>query len=103
MRVTARELSKEVVGEVVLGLAALLLFAVVAGVMAWGWSHSKVGTIGVYACITACVVYGLEILRRSKRVDGKQTGPRGRLAFAASATAVVVAVWLGYVISYRPI
>lgn len=82
----------------------LLAFALLAGVAAatrWGWSTSKLATIGVYGAVGVFLAYGLTVLWRCWR-GGRTDVPRKRIASAAAVTVVAVAIWLTYAIQVAP-
>lgn len=89
----------DLVVEAVVGLLCLAVFAGVAAATVWGWSQSKVGTIGVYAVIVAFLIYGVGVLWRSRR-RAAQPVSRTRLATVAAGPVIAVGLWLTYVVQF---
>ena len=86
----------DVVGEVVFAVVACVLGVGALAAVAWGWRRDVPATVLLIAALIAFAAYGVWQLFISRR-----EGPvRGRLAVAAGAFAIAVAVWISYVLVY---
>ncbi len=96
-----REMVGEIAGELLIGGLCVAASVGVVALSVWGWSHSRVGTAGVWVAVAVFLAYGVRVLWLSDRADRKPLY-RGRIAAAAATTAGVVALWLTYVVQFAP-
>ncbi|MEO5709096.1 MAG: hypothetical protein ABIQ59_04675 [Nocardioidaceae bacterium] len=89
----------EVVGEGVLALLSLAVFAGVCAAVVYGWTHDRALTVGIAVRVGSFLAYGTWHVVRS--VWAETPPRRPRLATAAAGTVVAVGFWATYVLVYR--
>lgn len=93
------ELLGEVLGEALLALAALALFAGVVAASAWGWQHSPAATVVLVAGIVLFLAFGAHELATRRAGQRKRRRP----AAAAAGTVVFLLIWVLYLVVYLPL
>lgn len=83
--------------ELIPGLIALALFAMVSVATAWGWQKSPAATVAFVAGFVAFVAFGAHELWF--RHQGRR---RGRVAALAAGTCVFVLIWVAYLVPLHP-
>ncbi|CRK58395.1 hypothetical protein [Alloactinosynnema sp. L-07] len=87
------ELIMEALGEALLAVLALALFAGVVAVGIWGWSQSPAATVVLAVGLLGFLAFGA-YESTAKRFT------RNRIVALASGSAVFVVIWLSYVLLY---
>ncbi|CAN5647774.1 hypothetical protein BH10ACT10_BH10ACT10_17070 [soil metagenome] len=89
----------EALGEGVLALVGLTVFAGFCAAVAYGWTHDRALTVGIAVLLGCFLSYGTWHVVRSVWAETPPRWPQ--LATAAAGTVLAVGFWATYVLIYR--